>query len=103
MDYCGWWKNCHLMHETHADTTIAFVDAKVATAMCKDGVIAYAMDQMSGMTDKWILDHVVPNMVRKGIDEQVCKVLGHSVLWRVFDQSGGDSFPPHRHEQIMSA
>ena len=41
-------------------------------------------------------------MARKGIDKQVCKVLGHSVLWRVFDWSG-DAFPPHRHEQIMSA
>ena len=91
------------MHETYADTTIAFVDAKVAAAMCKGGVIAYVVDQMSGVTDKWILDHVVPNMVRKGIDEQVCKVLGRSVLWRVFDRSGDDAFPPHRREQIMSA
>ena len=91
------------MHETYADTTIAFVDAKVAAAMCKGGVIAYVVDQMSGVTDKWILDHGVPNMVRKGIDEQVCKVLGRSILWRVFDWSGDDAFPPHRREQIMSA
>ena len=58
---------------------------------------------MSGVTDKWILDHVLPNMVRHGIDEQVCKVLGRSVLWRSFDRSGDDAFPPHRREQIMSA
>ena len=86
------------MHETYADTSIAFVDAKVAAAMCKGGVIAYLVDEMSGITDKWILDHVVPNMVRHGIDEQVCKVLGHSVLWRLFNRSGDDAFPPHRWE-----
>ena len=91
------------MHETYADTSIAFVDAKVAAAMCKGGVIAYLVDEMSGITDKWILDHVVPNMVRHGIDEQVCKVLGCSVLWRLFDRSGDDAFPPYRRDQIMSA
>jgi hypothetical protein len=64
------------MHGTYADTSIAFVDAKVAATMCKGNVIVYLVDEMSGVMDKWILDHVVPNMLRHGIDEQVCKVWG---------------------------
>jgi hypothetical protein len=95
-DYRGRWKNSRRQHETYADTSIAYVDAKVAAAMCKGGVIAYLIDEISGVTDAWILEHVVPNMVNHGIDHQVCKVLGRAVLWRLFDRSGDDAFPEHR-------
>ena len=40
------------MHETYADTSIAFVDAKVAAALCKGGVIAYLLDPGSGIMDE---------------------------------------------------
>jgi hypothetical protein len=31
-------------HETYADTNIEFVNAKVAAAMCKGGVVVYKID-----------------------------------------------------------
>jgi hypothetical protein len=102
-DYRGRWKNTRRQHETYADTILAYVDAKVAAALCKGGVIAYLVDPGSGITDEWILQHVVPNLMRHGIELQVCKVLGRAMLWRLFDRSGDDCFPQHRRQQIMQA
>ncbi len=79
------------------------MDAKVAAALCKGGVVAYLVDPDSGITDDWILQYVVPNMVQHGIETQVCKVLGRAMLWRLFDRSGDDCFPEHRRNQIMQA
>ena len=69
------------------------MDAKVAAAMCKGGVIAYEIDPLSGVSDNWILDYVVPNMVRHGIPSEVCIVFGRAVLFRVFDRTGEDAVP----------
>ena len=101
-DYRGRWKNSRCQHETYADTDIGWIDAKVASSLCKGGPVAYVVDPLSGVTDQWILDHVVPNLTKKVIPE-VTKVLGHAVLFHVFDHSGKDAFPPHRHEQILEA
>ena len=102
-DYRGRWKNRGRQHETYADTNIPWVDAKVASALCKGGVVAYMVDPLSGITSEWILEHVVPNIVAHGIDSQVCKVLGRAMLWRLFDRSGDDCFPQARRVQIMQA
>ena len=64
--------------------------------------MAYVVDPLSGVTDQWILDHVVPNLTKK-VTPEVAKVLGRAVLFRVFDNSCGDAFPPHRCEQILKA
>ena len=67
-DYRGCWKNSRRQQDTYTNTTIFYVDAKVAASMCKSGAITYVVDEESGVTDEWILDHVVPNMVRSGIN-----------------------------------
>ena len=71
--------------------------------MCKGGVIAYEIDPLSGVSDNWILDYVVPNMVRHGIPSEVCIVFGHAVLFRVFDRTGEDAVPTPMRESIMQA
>jgi len=80
-DYCGRWKNTRQQHKTYADTSLTYVDAKVAAALCKGRVIAYLVDPGSGITDELILQHVIPNLMRHGIELQVCKVLGRAMLW----------------------
>ena len=91
--------------DTYADTTIPFVDAKVAAALCKGGPVAYIVKDASGVTDQWILDYVVPSM-RRGlycpdprnasdvfavaVPEQVCIVLGRALLFKLFDSSPGE-------------
>ena len=80
-DYCGCWKTSGHMHETYTDVKIAFVDAKVVSAMCKGGAITHAIDDLTGISDNWILEPVVPYMVAHGMNHQVCKVLGRAVLF----------------------
>ena len=95
-DCHGWWNYSHRIHETYADTTIAFMDTKIAVAMCKGIAIAYLIDELSGLTDKWILNHVVPHMVMHGLMSKGAS-FGGILCW-----SGDNVFPSHRHEQIMS-
>ena len=64
--------------------------------------MVYVVDPLSGVTEQWILDHVVPNLTKK-VTPEVAKVLGRAVLFRVFDSSGEVAFPPHRREQILEA
>ena len=84
------------MQSSFVPLFIAYVDAKVAGAMCKGGVVAYLIDEISrsSMTDSWILKHVVPNMVNHGIDSGL-QGLGRAVLCRLFHRSGDDAFPEH--------
>ena len=88
------------MIPTCADTDISWIDAKVASSLCKGGPVAYVVDPLSGATEQWILDHVVPNLPKK-VTPEVAKVLGHAVPFCVFDNSCEDAFPPHRCEQMV--
>ncbi len=63
--------------------TIPYVDAKVAAKLGKGGAITYQHVDGSGITDDWILQHVVPNM-RNHLEREVCIVFGHALLWRIF-------------------
>ena len=87
--------------ETYANTSIPFVDAKVAAALCKGGVVMYAVERESGISDGWIMDHVTPNMASAGIPRQVCLVLGRAMLWRIFDRCGEDLVPPEQRIRIL--
>ena len=98
----GRWKNSTRQHDTYADTVIPYVDAKVAAALCKGGVITYQVIKESGITDGWIMDHVVPNMARFGISREVCLVLGRAMLWRIFDNSGDDLVPVEQKNRILA-
>lgn len=74
-DTRGRWRNSRRQHETYADTSIPFVDAKVAAAVCKGGPIAYVVDEESCISDCWILDHVTPHMARCGIPKATKSVI----------------------------
>jgi hypothetical protein len=56
----------------------------------------------SGISDQWILDYVVPNMVRGGVPRQVCLVLGRAALWRIFDPSGNNLVPEVMRARVMA-
>jgi hypothetical protein len=83
IDHRGRWKRDNRQQDTYADTTIPFVDAKVAAALCNGGPITYVVKEGSGISDDWILQHVVPSM-RRHLDRQVCVVFGRALLWRIF-------------------
>jgi hypothetical protein len=104
VEYRGRWKNSRRIIDTYVDTTINYVDAKVAQALAKGGVCVYVVEEASGISDDWICDHVVPNMMAaQDIDRQVCVVFGRALLWRVFDKSGDLAIPQRKREYILQA
>jgi hypothetical protein len=56
IDFRGQWKNCRRQQDTYADTTLPFIDAKVAAALCKGGPVAFIVKDASGITNQWIQD-----------------------------------------------
>ena len=91
----GHWKSDKRQQEAYADTTIPYVDGKVAAALCRGGPIAYLPKEGSGVTDEWVRTHVVPHIVEAGLPPQVCTVLGRAVLWKVFEASVSDDAEIH--------
>ena len=101
IDHRGRWKGDHRQQDTYADTTIPYVDAKVAAALCKGGPIFYMQKEGSGITNQWILDYVVPNMAHH-LPRQACVVLGRALLWKIFHVSG-EQLPIQLCTGVMSA
>ena len=100
-DHRGRWKGDSRQQDTYADTTIPYVDAKVAAALCKGGPIAFVVREELGITDQWILDYVVPHMAEH-LPRQVSIVLGRALLWKIFHRSGHD-LPSEIRERVMDA
>ena len=65
------------------ETTIPSVDGIVAASLCKDGAIHSHLKEYSGINDKWVSDHVVPNTTQK-FGPKVGAVLGHALLYGEF-------------------
>ena len=101
MDHRGRWKGDSRQQDTYADTTIPYVDAKVAAALCKGGPIVFMQKEESGITDQWILDYVVPNMAHH-LPCQACVVLGRALLWKIFHVSG-KVLPIEIRSRVMAA
>lgn len=60
-------------------------------------------NDLSGITNHWILKYIVQNMTLKGYDRQVCLVLRRGVLFWIFDASGETAVPLPIWEQVIRA
>ena len=72
------------MQNNYTSTTILSVDGIVAGALCKDGPIHYYLKKYGGINNEWVCDKVFLNITRK-YGKVIGKVLGHALLWSVFD------------------
>ena len=84
-DHRGRWKGADRQQDTYTDTTIPFVNAKAGASLCRGGAIAYLTRTESGITDEWLLDHVVPNLQTADVPRQACIVLGCALMWKVVE------------------
>ena len=100
-DHRGRWKSGSRQQDTYADTTIPYVDAKVAAALCKGGPISFLVKEESGITDQWILDYVVPATAHH-LPRQACVVLGRALLWKIFHVSG-EALPNEIRSRVFAA
>ena len=107
VDHHGRWKSGNRQSDTYCSTTSPFVDAKAASTLCTGGPVAYLVREESGITDEWLKDHVVPNMVAAGLSSKVCVVLGRALLWKVAEQyldtDAGHLIPASITDRVMSA
>lgn len=103
VDHRGRWKNTRRIQDVYTDVHLPYIDAKVASVMCKGGAAAYILNDASGISEEWVLQHIVPHMVDYGIHRQVCLVLGRAVLWALFDPTQASRIPQHRRQQMMQA
>jgi hypothetical protein len=102
------WKSNKRQQDGYADTTIPYVDGKVAASLCPGGPIAYLPKEKSGVTDEWVREHAAPNLGLAGVPPQVCVVLGRAILWKVFEASVSDDaeshcIPPALSQRLLSA
>ncbi len=104
-DHRARWKGGDRQQDEYTSTTIPYVDAKAAFALCKGGACAYIPKEESGVTDGWILDHVVPN-AKRHVPKQVAVVLGRALLWLICheDEHSRDAYvPSYITERVFSA
>ena len=52
------------MVDTYTALFIPYEDAKVAADLCKGGPVKYALKGVSGLSDDWLLENSVPNIVK---------------------------------------
>ena len=79
-DYRRGWKNSWRQHVTYAGIDIGWVDAKVASLLCKGGLISYVFIPLLEVMDQWALDHVVPKLSKK-VPVEVAKALGRAIFF----------------------
>jgi hypothetical protein len=64
-------------------------------------ILLHVVSTSSIISDRWILEHVTPNMVCCGIACKACLMLGHAMLWRIFDSSGELLVPEDQTQHIL--
>jgi hypothetical protein len=91
-DHRGRWKGRKRIGDIYEDTILPYPDANVASALCIGGPIKYDFREGNGLDDRWIRDHVIPNIAIR-YDDAVCKVLGRALLWACFDAEASEYVP----------
>jgi len=97
---------------SYTDVRQDYIDAKVAAVLCTGGPCKYKLREGSGVTEEWLLQHVVPNIhARYGDENQVAKVFALPVLWACFEErdvetqvNGGPKHVPYYiRDRVMEA
>lgn len=101
-DHRGRWKSGDRQQDTYSDTTIPYVDAKVAAALCKGGPVAFVVKDEAGITDQWILDYVVPHIAQR-VPRAASLVFGRALLWKLFDPETKHHVPAEIRTRVSNA
>jgi len=105
VDSRGRWKRRKRQSDTYIDPCLPWPDAKVASFLCKGGPCSYVTKDGSGISDDWILQHVVPKIASR-FPRAVALVLGRALLWLVFEERSRTNepyLPSDLHDLIWEA
>jgi hypothetical protein len=84
-DLRGRWKRRARTSDVYDDVELNWPDAKVASRLCVGGPCKYVVKEGAGVSNNFILQHVVPSICTRFSDE-VALVLGKALLWLVFSE-----------------
>ena len=72
--------------------------------MCVGGPCRYALKQGSGVSDNWLWQYVVPNILRsQHIQDRVALVLALPLVWAAFDNDMENYMPATLRNRIRTA
>jgi hypothetical protein len=100
-DIRGRWKKGMRVSDVYDDIELPFPDAKVAGKLCIGGPCKYVIKEGSGVTDNFLLQHVVPNICTR-LPADVAKVLAKPLLWMLFS-SQKTYLPQAMRDRVSSA
>ena len=100
-DIRGRWKKGKRNSDAYDDIELPFPDAKVAGKLCIGGPCKYVIKDGSGVTDAFLLQHVVPN-IQKRFSADVALVLAKPLLWMIFPD-GSTYLPETMRNRVRAA
>ena len=100
----GRWRKRRGAVYRYIDISLPYPDAKVCAILCVGGPIKYVLQEGSGIVENWLLQNVVPNILRSPrMNRQVAAVLAVPLLWAAFDPDMEDSMPAGVRNRIRAA
>ena len=90
---CGQWKSKGRVSDVYDDIEIPFPDAKVAGKLCIGGPWKYVVKENSGITNGWLLKHLVPNTCT-GVSYSITVVLSKALLWFALRNVRNETYLP---------
>lgn len=89
----------------YISTILPFPDAKVASRLCIGGPVKYVLKEGSNVSNQWLLDNVVPGLVRRFPNHAVPLTFALPILWACFASPEECSIPipEHKRNGIRSA
>ena len=100
-DLRGRWKKGRHISDGYDEIDLPHPDAKVASKLCIGGPCKCAVKAGAGVSDAFILQHVVP-AIRSRCSDDLALVLGKAVLWLACSD-GKDYLPPAILNRINNA
>ena len=99
-DLRGRWKVSTRISDVYDNVELPFVDAEVAGMLCVGGPVRYDIKEESGLTNAFVLQHVVPG-IRGRFGDGVASVLGPPLLWLTYSD-GGEYIPQDIRQRIQN-
>ena len=92
------------MQDRYVSPNLPFPDAKVAAALCVGGRCKYELVDGSAITQPWLREVVVPNIIAKpGISDCVADVLALPLLWAAVEPEMEGQMPETTRNRIRNA
>lgn len=103
IDSRGRWRKLRVQ-DRYVSANLPFPDAKVASALCVGGPCKYELVNGGGITQEWLREVVVPNIIGKpGIANRVADVLALPLLWAAMDNEMETRMPAMTRNRIRNA